>query len=253
MKKEIDIFFTALMFYTRIPCPKWITHDDSYLNKATRYFPLIGIIVGGITAFLFFVAQYFFTTNVAIALSMIASIFLTGAFHEDGFADVCDGFGGGWTKQKILDIMKDSRVGAYGAIGIAMLLLLKFLLLQSLPIKKMIIILICAHSFSRLCAVLIIFTSKYVRENDDAKAKPLAKSISIVEFLPAIIFGLIPFLFFFDIKILLFFPLPILGVIYLRYYFEKHIGGYTGDCLGATQQVTEILFYLNVIAVWKYI
>jgi adenosylcobinamide-GDP ribazoletransferase len=253
MKKEIDIFFTAVMFYTRIPCPKWITHDDNYLNKATRYFTLVGIIVGGITALVFFVAQYFLNTTIAIVLSMISSIFLTGAFHEDGFADVCDGFGGGWTKQKILDIMKDSRVGAYGAIGIGLLLLLKFVSLQSLPVKQIGIILLCAHSISRLCAVVVIYTSSYVRENDDAKAKPLAKSITLKEFLPAIFFGLIPMVLFFNLKVFLFLPLPIVGVIYLRYYFHKHIGGYTGDCLGATQQVSEILFYLNIIAVWKYI
>ncbi|MDP4265494.1 MAG: adenosylcobinamide-GDP ribazoletransferase, partial [Bacteroidota bacterium] len=97
MKKQTEIFFTALMYYTRIPCPKWVTHDADYLNKATRYFPLIGWIVGGISALVYYGAGYLFNEPVAAILSIVAGIFATGAFHEDGWGDVCDGFGGGWT------------------------------------------------------------------------------------------------------------------------------------------------------------
>jgi adenosylcobinamide-GDP ribazoletransferase len=253
MKKQVHIFFTALMFYTRIPCPQWVAHDPEYLNKATRYFPLMGWIVGGLCAAFFYGTDYLFNTPVAILISMITGIFITGAFHEDGFADVCDGFGGGWTKEKILDIMKDSRTGAYGVIGAALILLLKYTSLVSISVSDLGIVLIAAHSFSRLCAVLVVATSKYVRENDDAKAKPLAKTITTAEILPAVLFGLAPLVLFFSIKILLVLILPLLGTVYLRWYFHKWIGGYTGDCLGATQQVTEILFYLSIIAVWKFI
>src|SRR4051812_43461768 len=130
MKKELHIFFTALMFYTRIPCPKNIDHNPDYLNKATRYFPLIGWIVGSISFLAFYVSSLFLSIESAIILAIIASILTTGAFHEDGFADVCDGFGGGWTKEKILLIMKDSAIGAYGAIGLVLLFLLKFKLLS---------------------------------------------------------------------------------------------------------------------------
>ncbi|MEQ1796305.1 MAG: adenosylcobinamide-GDP ribazoletransferase [Lacibacter sp.] len=253
MKKQVDLFFTALMFYTRIPCPKWVTHDADYLNKATRYFPLIGWIVGGLCALTFYGAEYLFNIPVALLLSMIAGVLITGAFHEDGFADVCDGFGGGWTKQKILDIMKDSRVGAYGVIATILLLLLKYTSLLSITTYDLWIVLLAAHSFSRLCAVLVVATSQYVRENDDAKAKPLAKSITVNEILPAIFFGAAPLVLFQRIDILLVLILPLLGTFFLRRYFHQWIGGYTGDCLGATQQVTELLFYLNIIIVWKFI
>jgi adenosylcobinamide-GDP ribazoletransferase len=253
MKKEVEIFFTALMFYTRIPCPKWVTHNPEYLNKATRYFPVIGWIVGGLCVAVFYGAEFLFNIPVAMILSMIAGVFITGAFHEDGFADVCDGFGGGWTKEKILDIMKDSRTGAYGVIGAVLILLLKYACLVSINVYYVPLVLIAAHSFSRLCSVLIITTSNYVRENDDAKAKPLAKTITGAEILPAFIFGLAPLILFFDAKILLVLIAPLLGTFYLRWYFHKWIGGYTGDCLGATQQVTEVLFYLSIIAVWKFI
>jgi adenosylcobinamide-GDP ribazoletransferase len=252
MKKQVEIFFTALMFYTRIPCPKWVTHDPGYLNKATRYFPLIGWIVGGLSAAVFCVGDYLLNTPVAVLLAVIAGIFVTGAFHEDGFADVCDGFGGGWTKEKILDIMKDSRTGAYGTIGVALILLLKYTSLVSINTADLILVLIAAHSFSRLCAVIIVSTGRYVRESDDAKAKPLAKTITAAEVIPAFVFGLAPLILFFDVKILLVLIAPLLGTFYLRWYFHKWIGGYTGDCLGATQQVTELLFYISVIAVWKF-
>lgn len=251
MKKQVEIFFTALMFYTRIPCPKWVTHDAEYLNKATRYFPFIGWIVGGVCALVYMGTDFFLGAPIAILLSMIAGVLTTGAFHEDGFADVCDAFGGGWTKQKILDIMKDSRVGAYGAIGTILILLLKYTSLSSVPFSQMWMVLMAAHSFSRLCAVLVVATSQYVRENDDAKAKPLAKSISVKEIIPAIVFGLVPLLFFQRIDILYALILPLLGTFFLRKYFHKWIGGYTGDCLGATQQVTEVLFYLGLLAYWK--
>src|SRR6478609_3085615 len=126
MKKELHIFFTALLFYTRIPCPKNIDHNPDYLHKASRYFPLVGWIVGALTFIIYYLSSFLFPSQIAIVLSIIAGILITGAFHEDGFADVCDGFGGGWTKEKILTIMKDSAIGAYGAIGLVLLFLLKF-------------------------------------------------------------------------------------------------------------------------------
>jgi adenosylcobinamide-GDP ribazoletransferase len=252
IKKEIHIFFTALMFYTRIPCPKWLKHEAAYLNKATKYFPLIGWIVGLVTALTFKGAYYVSGENIAIVVSIIAGVLTTGAFHEDGFADVCDGFGGGWSKQRILDIMKDSRVGAYGVIGISLLLLLKFTVLGSIVPKKIALVLWAGHSFSRLCPVLLMYTSQYVRENDDAKAKPLATNITLHEFLPAVFFGLAPFIFLGDYRFITTLGLPLLAVVYLRYYFHKWIGGYTGDCLGATQQITEVLFYFSCVALFKW-
>ena len=97
MKKELRIFFTALMFLTRLPVPKIIDHNPDYLQKAAKYFPMIGWAVGIICG-LTFAAGNFLSTPIAAVLCIIAGLVTTGAFHEDGFADVCDGFGGGWTK-----------------------------------------------------------------------------------------------------------------------------------------------------------
>ncbi|MDZ7878326.1 MAG: adenosylcobinamide-GDP ribazoletransferase [Saprospiraceae bacterium] len=265
MKKQFHIFLTAVMFYTRIPCPSWVNHSEEMLNRATIYFPFIGWIVGGFGALIFGVSHLVFPNSVAILLSMISTILLTGAFHEDGFGDVCDGFGGGWTKEKILTIMKDSRMGAYGVIGLLAILAMKYASIDGIlslnrPFSALfdgIIALLIAHPLSRLVAVWMIFTMEYARENDaDGKAKPVAKRLPFSDFLVACFFGLAPLsmaaLFYQNPCILLVvLPLFILKK-YLEYYFKKWIDGYTGDCLGATQQMAEVLIYLSLLIIWKF-
>ena len=260
MKKELHIFFTALMFYTRIPCPKNITHHPDYLNKASRYFPLIGWIVGGINFIVFYLSAFLFSNEIAVVLSMIAGILVTGAFHEDGFADVCDGFGGGWTKEKILLIMKDSAIGAYGAIGIVLLFLLKFqslvqLLTEANSIVIGLLLFVSAHALSRLAAVSIVFTHEYSREDASSKSKPIAQNFTWREVVGAFFFGLFPlFALSFCYAQMLLVVIPVFLLRYfLARYFQKWIDGYTGDCLGATQQVCEVIFYLSAVAIWKFI
>jgi len=256
--KEIRVFFTALMFYSRLPCPAWVDHSEEYLNLATRYFPLIGWIVAAISGSVFWAASLVLPTGPAIVLGMIASVLTTGAFHEDGFADVCDGFGGGWTKEKILTIMKDSRVGAYGAIGIGLLLGLKFVALQALlglGLLPAAGLYLAAHSVSRLAAVGIIATATYAREDADAKAKPIAKALSAPTFIIAVVLGLAPLAMlacYFPLLALVLLPVGAM-VVYLRGYFLKWLQGYTGDCLGTTQQVTEVIVYLSALALWRFI
>ncbi|NGY38498.1 adenosylcobinamide-GDP ribazoletransferase [Flavobacterium sp. XN-5] len=265
MKKELDIFFTALMFYTRIPCPKNIDHNPDYLNKASRYFPLIGWIVGSVAFGVFCLFNYLMAPEIAVIFSMIASILVTGAFHEDGFADVCDGFGGGWTKEKILLIMKDSAIGAYGAIGVVLLFLLKFqavsYLVSSsgmLSFKSQILfflLFVSAHSLSRLAAISIVFTHEYSREDATSKSKPIAQNYSWREVVGAFFFGLLPVLAlaYFQWLFLLVLVPVFLTRFFLARYFQKWIDGYTGDCLGATQQACEVVFYISIIALWRFI
>jgi adenosylcobinamide-GDP ribazoletransferase len=258
MKRQIHIFLTAVMFYSRIPCPSWVDHDAELLNKATIYFPLIGWIAGVWAALIFWGSSFVFPLEIAVLCSMIASVLLTGAFHEDGFGDTCDGFGGGWTKAKILEIMKDSRVGTYAVVGLILLFGIKFCALKNMEIWEAILALLIAHPLSRWVAVWLIFTMNYARENDEigAKAKPVAKQISGSEFSVATFFGWVPLIiasiyfanyWLFSIGIGLF-----LLKKQLERYFTKWIDGYTGDCLGATQQVAEVLIYLTLIIVWKF-
>ena len=263
MKQELRLFFTALQFYTRLPAPAWVGYNPDDMNKATRYLPLIGWIVGIIAGIFLLLSAYFIDISTGIILSMIASILLTGAFHEDGFADACDGFGGGWTKEKILEIMKDSRVGTYAVVGLILLFGLKFSLLhallnyiQSQPFV-IILTLVSAHALSRFMAVTMIFTHQYVRFTNDSKSKPVAETGSRITLVIAAIFALIPLLALsFSVSqpgLLLVIPFLYLIKIILGRYFTRWIGGYTGDCLGTVQQVCEIGFYLFTAVLWKFI
>jgi adenosylcobinamide-GDP ribazoletransferase len=252
MKKEINIFFTALMFYTRIPCPNWIDHSPDYLNQATRYFPLIGWIVGLAAAATIYLLSFVFTPLICIIFSLIISILITGAFHEDGLADVCDGFGGGWTREKILEIMKDSRVGAFGVIGLLLAFMLKIAALTALLENNLWFCLktvVLAHVSSRFMAVTVIFTHQYAREDATAKAKPIAQELSLNNFLISAVW-LIPAFLWFENYWILAVLVPMYSMkIYLAHFFHRWLGGYTGDCLGATQQITEIVCLLACLAI----
>jgi len=259
MKRELQIFFTAVMYYTRIPVPKWVTHDPAFLSLATRYVPVIGWIVGGVYSAVIGVALISFSPWLSVLLGIAASVLLTGAFHEDGFADTCDGFGGGWTKEKILLIMKDSRVGTYGVVGMMLMLSIKLtatvgLLGKPMTVLQLATMLIASHSVSRLMSASIIRFSTYAREDQDAKAKPVATGFSVAGWLVAIIFAAMPFVFFLWqtqwYYALVLIPM-ILITLYMSRYFTKWIGGYTGDCLGATQQINEVVFLLALLALWR--
>ena len=247
--RELKLFFTALMFITRIPVPKWVGYSESNLNKCNRYFPLVGVVVGGFGGLVYWLSLFLFSNEIAIVLSVASTILLTGAFHEDGFADVCDGFGGGWTKDKILTIMKDSRVGAYGMIGMILILLLKFYILNTLQGHILIPALIAGHSMSRAFAVSTMYSLPYVREDELSKSKPVTKNLHIFDLWVAMIIGLSSLLLFQNWKIYLVIIPLLIAKFWLEKYFKKWIGGYVGDCLGTIQQVTEIIFYMSILAV----
>lgn len=255
IKKEWHLFLTALMFFTRIPIPFRLPYSDELMNKSQKYYALVGLVVGAINALIFYVCQLLLPIEVSLVLSMIVSVLLTGAFHEDGFADVCDSFGGGYGKEKILTIMKDSRIGAYGMIGMSLLILLKFTSLKALAeidLQMILFSIIAAHTVSRFFSGLMIYSHAYVADIDVSKSKPMAsKSLPIINSVWGIVFCCIPFLLFNYWIYALVIPFAYLGKIYLGWYFNKHIGGYTGDCLGTVQQVTEVLFYIGILLVWK--
>lgn len=251
MKKELNIFLTALLFYTRIPVRKNIEFSNDLLSKATRYFPFVGFLVGGIGALTFMGANYFFSIHLSLVISIITMVFFTGAFHEDALADFCDGFGGGYTKEKILLIMKDSRIGTYGAIALILLFFTKILLLSEIKTSQIPIILIAANVVSRINPVLLIFTAKYVRLDESSKCKAVDENKSPYTLIIALIFGIVPFAFLSLITSALIFIMLLLIFIIFRYYVIKKIEGYTGDVLGALQQFSEIAFYLTYLIVEK--
>ena len=236
------------MFYTRFPVSEIKGWSETMLNKSTRYFPLIGMLVGVVTAFSFFAASQVFPVSLSLVLAMAVSVLFTGAFHEDGFADFCDGFGGGHTKERILEIMKDSRIGTYGTIGLMLMLGTKYASLLQIDEARTPFILIAGNAFSRVFPVLLIYTADYARLDATSKTKPVGKADSVFSLTFALATGssLLVFLQWHEIII----TVVLLTVVFLlfRMYIIKRLEGYTGDVLGALQQISEVLFYLVIAA-----
>ena len=247
LQREINLFFIALTFLTRLPAPKSLVFASDSLNASARYYPLIGIVVGVITAVCYWVFSLVFTAQLSVLLSMVAGVLVTGAFHEDGFADCCDGFGGGWDKLQVLTIMKDSRVGVYGVVGIGLLLAVKFFALVAFPGDLIVFVLILAHCLSRLVSVSLLYDSDYVQLDTLSKVKPVAKELPAGALLFAIVSSA-PLMLGLSLtqSIVL-----IVCLLLFRWqaarYLVKRIGGYTGDCLGAVQQLSEVLVYLVLL------
>lgn len=246
---EWRYFLTAVMFFTRIPVR--ISHyQETDLNHASRYFPLVGIIVGLVGALTFWLANKVLPLEISVLLSMVATILLTGAFHEDGLADAADGLGGGYEREQVLTIMVDSRIGSYGAIALVMALVLKYQSLSYVSVAVLPMVMVAGHTLSRYMAILVMFTQDYVKSA--GKSKPIATQLSVSSLIFASVFGLLvplilllPFFGYQYLAVLL----PVFLVwLWFSLKLKKRIGGYTGDCLGAMQQITEITFYLGILA-----
>ncbi|WP_438395700.1 adenosylcobinamide-GDP ribazoletransferase [Caballeronia sp. DA-9] len=244
--RELRYFFTALGYFTRVPVPRWVGFEADYLNAAARYFPLIGVLIGGFGAVVYLAALRVFPAGVAVLLSMAATLLITGAFHEDGLADCADAFGGAYTRDDTLRIMHDSRIGAFGAIALIVALALKWQTLASmLPLRTSWMI-VAAHAASRTFAISYLCTLDYVRA--EGKAKPVAQKMSAGAFMLAAVIGL-PWLFWPDWRLGCV-TIVALGAMrfFIGRYFVRRIGGYTGDCLGFAQQLFELAIYLTGLA-----
>ena len=246
---SLNLFLLALSFYTRIPCPH--TVDIKLLPQAAVFLPGVGWLVGAITAASFYLAALVWPQATAVIVALICGVLLTGAFHEDGFADVCDGFGGGFGKDRILAIMKDSHIGVYGVIGLLLLFLLKISLLNTINAAAVPWILLAGHSASRLPPLLLMQRYDYARDNISKSAGAVYKA-DRQEMIVATAIALLPLALL--PAVCAWAIIPVLAVnAGLGRYFHRHIGGYTGDCLGASQQIAETVFYLSVSALWIFI
>lgn len=249
LQQEAATFLAAVRFFTRLPVPAWVGHSSEQLNRAARWFPAVGWLVGAIGAAVTLAALQLWPVQIAVLLGMAATLLATGAFHEDGLADTIDGCGGGWTREQVLAIMKDSRIGSYGAIGIGIALLLKFELLRlaaALPAPSFFAVLVAGHAISRFASTTLIFALDYARDDDSSKSKPLATRMGRGELAVAALCGLAPCLLLPPAPAAVALALVAFVTLLAARYFVRRIGGYTGDMLGATQQLTELAFYLGM-------
>ncbi len=262
MRRQAVLFLVAVQFLTRLPIPALPGFQAEWLSSSARYFPLVGVLVGGLNVTIWWLARQVLPPAVAVGVMLAVSLLVTGAFHEDGFADACDGFGGGHTRERVLDIMKDSRIGAYGAIGIFMMLGLKWSTLTALPEAALPLLVVSGHMVSRWCATALIWRLPYVRSLPDAKAKPFADSLGGTDWLLSGAIGAVTMCCgvawaTHDVAVTGALPIRACGAALLAaavitvlaaVYIRDRIGGYTGDCLGAVQQVSELGFLMTAAA-----
>ncbi|PIE42789.1 MAG: adenosylcobinamide-GDP ribazoletransferase [Gammaproteobacteria bacterium] len=245
LKQQLELLLIAVGFFTRLPVPNTLEFSRQKLNRAGRYFSSVGWLVGSVCALAYWLLSQFLPIDIAILGSMLVSVVLTGCFHEDGLADTCDGFAGGWQKQQKLTIMKDSRLGTYGAVAIWMVLMLKYMAL--IQIEAVITSLLVAHVLSRALATSLIVTMPYVGDPETAKVKPLAELLTVGELGFNFLIAAFSLFLVIDISWLL---LIVLLTVYciLRTLYFKQIGGFTGDTLGAAQQISEVVVYLVIVS-----
>jgi adenosylcobinamide-GDP ribazoletransferase len=269
-------YLLSLQFFTRVPVTgrlaDWVGYSPAMLRASAGHFPGVGVLVGGlVAAFTALLLMLLPATGsaplVAAALGTALGVLITGAFHEDGLADVADGLGGSHDRVRSLEIMKDSRVGAFGAIAVVLMLLCKVSLLGLLgdvSAPLMVVALFVAHVVSRTWPLLTIRLLAHVGDVAGSKSKPLADQIS----LSALVTG---FAWFFMVlalsaygqiatdfiaididrsSLLMAFANAVLASLVawglMTRWFWQRLQGFTGDCLGATQQVCELAFYLGL-------
>ena len=259
IKHEWRLLLVAVQFLTRLPVPQFANYNPQWLHQSSRHFPGVGLLVGLLCAGVFWLGSILFTPLVAAVISTAFGIKLTGAFHEDGLADSCDGLGGGLTRERTLEIMKDSRLGTYGVLGLVSALLIKISLLASMPLSVAIVALIIGHTASRLLCISLLALLPYGGEIEHAKAKPMAQQLTSFQ-------GLLSsgWLLLAGVLVVLMFPATVqqigiwqwllallLGLVatdYMRRLLHRRLEGYTGDGLGATQQLSEIAIYIGLAA-----
>lgn len=259
IKHEWILLLVAVQFLTRLSVPPFKHYDPQWLHQSSRHFPAVGLLVGLLCAGVFWLGSLLFTPLVAAVLSTAFGIKLTGAFHEDGLADSCDGLGGGLTRERTLTIMKDSRLGTYGVLGLVSALLLKISLLASMPIPIAVIALIIGHTASRLLCISLLSLLPYGGEIEHAKAKPMAQQLTPIQGLYSsgwLILAIILVALIFPNTMqqiglgrwLLAMILALIATDYMRRLLRRRLDGYTGDGLGATQQLSEIAIYIGLAA-----
>ena len=253
LKNELIYFATALMFFTRIPVPFTIPYSSEIMNKSQKYFAWVGLVIGLINAVVLYLSTMLFNLEIGIVLMMISSVLLTGAFHEDGLADTADGLGGGFTRERALDIMKDSRIGTYGAIALVLAVLAKIsllVLLAQIHPQWVLVALFAAHVSSRYMPLWLIRCLAHVGDTAQSKSKPLADSIGLVGLVVGGMWwlsGLGLVAFFLPWGALLVAVLAaVAAAALLGWRLHQRLQGYTGDGLGAAQQLSEIAFYLGL-------
>ncbi|MDN4503080.1 adenosylcobinamide-GDP ribazoletransferase [Alteromonadaceae bacterium BrNp21-10] len=249
--QQLNLFWLALSFFSRLPTPANLNYTPEKMHSAGTYFSLVGWLLAIIMVISYQLLVPFIGIQPSVCIILVLNLLLTGAFHQDGLADMFDGFFGGYQREQKLTIMKDSRIGTYGSCALIMSLLLQFVLLSALAEQQQLLLALCiSYPLSRAMALSHVQSAEYVAagERDLSKSTSLVSAYSLPQLLMLFAIGSLG-LWWLPLSQIL---LLVLGCFVLRALlqnrFQQHIGGITGDCLGAAQQFQEVLIYLLLLA-----
>ena len=248
--------WAALIFFTRLPFWRIYQPPKESYKAVVEYWPIVGWLTGGSMAAVIYFGSMVMPQNLTIILAILTRIMITGALHEDGLTDFVDGFGGGGTdRQRILDIMKDSRIGTYGVLGIIFYELLLFMCLSSMPPTLAALTVFAADPYAKMIAGQIIQMMPYARTEEQSKAKNIYRRMNIRAGISLAIQGLLPigvFIYFthtvIEWNLIIFVPCIVMYFLYLMIW--KRLHGYTGDCCGALFLLIELSVYITVAILW---
>lgn len=239
----------AFIFFTQLPLGKIVQVPAEYFRQVVSYWPLTGYLTGGLMALTIVFLPYLFPIPVAVILVMLTRLSVTGALHEDGLADFCDGFGGGTDRERVLSIMKDSHIGTYGVLGLILYFSLSITTLASIPYPLIGSVLLCGDVWSKFCASHIVNFLPYARKAEESKTKLVYDRMCPRVLLINAALALFPVVF---LMRPVYWPalfIPVIVCASLIWYMKKRIQGYTGDCCGALFLCSELSFYLAVLAI----
>jgi adenosylcobinamide-GDP ribazoletransferase len=247
--RQLQLLLCAVQFLTRLPTPPLHGFEPDWITRSARYFPLAGLLVGGLSALVLLAAGQVWSGWVPAILALGVGLLLTGGFHEDGLADTADGLGGGQTRERRLEIMKDSRVGTYGVLALVIVLGAKAATLATLTPVSAALTLFAAHGVGRVAAVTVMAALPHVSDRADAKYKPAPDGVKPVEVLIAAILGLWPLLLAPPLGALAAVGIAAALAAAMALTARRLIGGYVGDVLGAVEQAAELGALLGLAAV----
>jgi adenosylcobinamide-GDP ribazoletransferase len=247
MRSAIRVFFTAIQFLTRLPVPAGDFHPED-LAKSLVFFPVVGLLLAAGGVLLHSVLGTHLGNAVVVLIILVYLVLLTGGLHEDALADAADGFGGGWDKEQILTIMRDSRIGSYGAIAIAFSLLGRFVLLTKLPPTKFVAYFVAGQVLSRWTPLPLSFFLLPARA-DSGQGSRVARKVSWLSLIIGTILALGIASLFLHGAVWSAGSVAVLVTATAGFYYQRRLGGITGDCLGATIQLAEIGVYLTGVVV----
>ena len=239
-------FLRAISFLTILPVGQIPLSEERGLARTMAFFPLVGLVIGLLLAFVYYLLSLLFPKPLVLWLTIGLLAFLTRGLHLDGFADTMDGLASGGTRERILEVMRDSRIGAFGVISLILLIGAKYIALDQILNPSLPYSLILMAVLGRNAMVLVCYRSPYAR-SDGGLAKPFTENLGAREMVLSLVSAFGISLFLIGVKgIVVFLGIGLFSLGY-RFFFIKKLGGVTGDILGAANELAEVLCLILLI------